>query len=151
MSVVLKVLNHFQEHSKSIQAFILPIILKTYGPSQHMGKLHKGSIYKWALVFLYPEGFTVTFENTFLNLDYMKRKLVLKKRSISNLNIFRLVGGTGTSNGNGNSLDDETNQQPTYNCAPPPTQNQHTCVYTNCYDGCSVNPTQCMVEPPTHP
>lgn len=76
----------------------------------------------------------------------MKRKLVLKKRSISNLNIFRLTGGTG-----GNSLDDETNQQPSQQCNNNPTQNQNTCVYTECHDGCSVAPTRCMVEPPTHP
>ncbi|WP_420574911.1 hypothetical protein [Kordia sp.] len=78
----------------------------------------------------------------------MKSKLVLKKRSISNLNIFRLVGGTG----DGNSLDDETNKPPpTTECNNPPTQNQHTCMQTDCHDGCSVIPTQCMQDPPTHP
>ncbi|MGH1383633.1 hypothetical protein [Kordia sp.] len=77
----------------------------------------------------------------------MKRKLVLKKRSISNLNIFRLVGGTG----GGNSLDDETNKPPSEYCNAPATQHQPTCVYTDCYDGCSIIPNQCMVDPPTHP
>ncbi|WP_298426688.1 hypothetical protein [uncultured Kordia sp.] len=76
----------------------------------------------------------------------MKRKLVLKKRLISNLNSFKIAGGTG-----GNSLDDETNQQPTTQCTPNPTQNQNTCVYTDCHDTCSIDPMRCMVDPPTHP
>ena len=76
----------------------------------------------------------------------MKRKLILRKRSISNLNLFKLTGGT-----HGDSLDDETNKPPTNQCDANPTQHQNTCVYTDCYDGCSVNPAQCMVDPPTHP
>jgi len=76
----------------------------------------------------------------------MKRILVLKKCSISNLNIFKLTGGTG------NSLDDETNTVPPTNsnyCDP--TQNQNTCVYTDCHDTCSIDPMRCMMDPPTHP
>lgn len=75
----------------------------------------------------------------------MKRKLIFKKRLISNLNSFRIAGGTG-----GNSLDDETNQQPSHDC---PTQSpQVGCRETVDYpENCSGDPVRCMVDPPTNP
>ncbi|WP_430411796.1 hypothetical protein [Kordia sp.] len=74
----------------------------------------------------------------------MRKKLVLKKRLVSNLTVQKVVGGTG-----GNSLDDETNQQPSEQC--PQTQQQGCRHTVNYPDDCSAEPWKCMVDPPTHP
>lgn len=66
----------------------------------------------------------------------MKKKLVLKKILISSMNAQKLVGGTG----GGNSLDDETNTNPTYISCPDSEQ-----------PNCSADPRKCMVDPLTHP
>ncbi|WP_298510240.1 hypothetical protein [uncultured Kordia sp.] len=77
----------------------------------------------------------------------MKRKLVLKKHSVSNLRSFKIAGGTGE----GNSLDDETNQVPTGTCVQTQ-QQQNGCRHTRDYPAdCSAEPWKCMVDPPTHP
>lgn len=65
----------------------------------------------------------------------MKKRLVLKKILISSLDSQRLLGGTG-----GNSLDDETNTDPTYVNCPDSEQ-----------PNCSADPRKCMVDPLTHP
>jgi hypothetical protein len=65
----------------------------------------------------------------------MKKKLVLKKILISNLNPQKLLGGTG------NSLDDETNSISII----------EGCNTINYPNDCSAEPWKCMLKPPTHP
>ena len=52
------------------------------------------------------------------------------------MNTQKLLGGTG----GGNSLDDETNTNPTYLNCPDSEQ-----------PNCSADPRKCMVDPLTHP